>query len=88
MEIAKAFVTKNDTIEKDCSARQSFREHNVSFDLPPDAELQERLSNVLMAIHLLFTEGYNSTQHEDLIRNDLITESMRLCGTDLAGAIK
>ncbi|HRI26189.1 MAG TPA: hypothetical protein PLZ45_16040, partial [Ferruginibacter sp.] len=79
-EIAKAFVTGYDTIEKRLyRARQSFREHNVSFDLPPDAELQERLSNVLMAIYLLFNEGYNSTQHEDLIRNDLITESMRLC---------
>jgi predicted RNA polymerase sigma factor len=34
---------------------------------------------VLMAIYLLFNEGYNSTQHEDLIRNDLMKEALRLC---------
>jgi RNA polymerase sigma factor (sigma-70 family) len=79
-EIAKAFVSSYDTIEKRLyRARQSFREHNVQFELPPAAELDKRLDNVLVAIYLLFNEGYTSTQHENLIRNDLITEAMRLC---------
>jgi RNA polymerase sigma factor (sigma-70 family) len=79
-EIAKAFVSSYDTIEKRLyRARQSFREHNVQFELPPAAELNKRLDNVLIAIYLLFNEGYTSTQHENLIRNDLITEAMRLC---------
>jgi RNA polymerase sigma factor (sigma-70 family) len=79
-EIAKAFVSSYDTIEKRLyRARQSFREHNVQFDLPPSAELDKRLDNVLIAIYLLFNEGYTSTQHKDLIRNDLINEAMRLC---------
>ncbi len=79
-EIAKAFVTGYDTIEKRLTrARQSFRENNVQFDLPPAAELDSRLDNVLLAIYLLFNEGYNSTQHEDLIRKDLINEAMQLC---------
>lgn len=30
-------------------------------------------------MYLLFNEGYNSTSHEDLVRNDLIYEAMRLC---------
>ncbi len=79
-EIAKAFVSSYDTVEKRLyRARQSFREHNVQFELPPAAELDKRLDNVLIAIYLLFNEGYTSTQHENLIRNDLITEAMRLC---------
>lgn len=79
-EIAKAFVSSYDTIEKRLyRARQSFRDNAVSFDLPPDAELQSRMDNVLMAVYLLFNEGYNSTSHEDLVRNDLIQEAMRLC---------
>ncbi len=79
-EIAKAFVAGYDTIEKRLSrARQSFREHKVQFELPPAAELDNRLDNVLLAIYLLFNEGYNSTQHEDLIRKDLMHESMQLC---------
>ena len=79
-EIAKAFVASYDTIEKRLSrARQSFREHNVQFALPAAAELDNRLDNVLLAIYLLFNEGYNSTEHEDLIRKDLMQESMQLC---------
>ncbi len=79
-EIAKAFVTGYDTIEKRLyRARQSFREHNVTFELPSAIEIDSRSDNVLMAIYLLFNEGYNSTHHENLIRNDLINEAMRLC---------
>ncbi len=79
-EIAKAFVTGYDTIEKRLTrARQSFREHNVQFELPAATELDSRLDNVLLAIYLLFNEGYNSTQHEDLIRKDLMYEAMQLC---------
>lgn len=79
-EIAKAFVANYDTIEKRLSrARQSFRDNNVQFELPPTVELDSRLENVLLAIYLLFNEGYNSTQHEDLIRKDLLHESMQLC---------
>jgi RNA polymerase sigma-70 factor (ECF subfamily) len=79
-EIAKAFVTGYDTIEKRLTrARQSFSENNVQFELPPAAELDSRLDSVLLAIYLLFNEGYNSTQHEDLVRKDLIHEAMQLC---------
>ena len=79
-EIAKAFVTSYDNIEKRLyRARQSFRDNAVSFDLPSEAELQSRADNVLIAVYLLFNEGYNSTSHENLVRNDLIFEAMRLC---------
>jgi RNA polymerase sigma factor (sigma-70 family) len=79
-EIAKAFVTGYDAIEKRLyRAKQSFREHNVQFELPPEAELNNRLDNVLMAIYLLFNEGYNSTQHNNLIRTDLMQEAIYLC---------
>lgn len=79
-EIAKAFVTGYDTIEKRLyRARQTFRENNVQFELPAAADLDNRVESVLMAIYLLFNEGYNSTNHEDLIRNDLMNEAMRMC---------
>ncbi|MES2847566.1 MAG: sigma-70 family RNA polymerase sigma factor [Bacteroidota bacterium] len=79
-EIAKAFVTNYDTIEKRLyRARQSLKENNVSFELPPKTDLDNRLENVLTAIYLLFNEGYSSTHHDDLIRNDLVQEAIRLC---------
>ncbi len=79
-EIAKSFLTGYGTIEKRLyRARQSFRDNQVSFDLPPENEISNRLENVLTAIYLLFNEGYNSTQHEKLVREDLMQEAMRLC---------
>jgi RNA polymerase sigma factor (sigma-70 family) len=80
IEIAKAFVTSYDTIEKRLyRAKQSFRENNVQFELPSAAELNNRLDNVLIAVYLLFNEGYNSTQHNNLIRTDLMQEAVCLC---------
>ncbi len=79
-EIAKAFVTSYDAIEKRLyRAKQSFRDNKVQFELPHPQELHKRLDSVLLTIYLLFNEGYNATQHEDLVRNDLISESLRLC---------
>jgi RNA polymerase sigma factor (sigma-70 family) len=79
-EIARAFISNYDTIEKRLyRARQSFRDNKVSFALPVGDELDNRLQNVLVAIYLLFNEGYNTTQHEKLIRSDLMKEAMRLC---------
>jgi RNA polymerase sigma-70 factor (ECF subfamily) len=79
-EIAKAFVSSYDAVEKRLyRARQNFRENKIEFELPPQHQLEERLENVLLSIYLLFNEGYNSTSHEELIRKDLMQEAMRLC---------
>jgi RNA polymerase sigma factor (sigma-70 family) len=78
-EIARAFITTNDNIEKRLyRAKQKFREEKIAFEIPKEQELQGRLDNVLTAIYLLFNEGYNSAQHEELIRKDLLEESLRL----------
>jgi RNA polymerase sigma factor (sigma-70 family) len=80
VEIARAFVCSYPTIEKRLyRARQTFRENNVQFELPTAAKLNNRLENVLKSVYLLFNEGYNSTNHDTLIRNDLMEEAMRLC---------
>jgi RNA polymerase sigma factor (sigma-70 family) len=79
-EIAKAFVCSYDSIEKRLyRARQTFRENKIEFELPPPGELEERLESVLLSIYLLFNEGYNSTNHEELIRKDVMQEALRLC---------
>jgi RNA polymerase sigma factor (sigma-70 family) len=78
-EIAKAFLTNEETISKRLyRARQQFREEKIAFALPGKQELNDRLSNVLVAIYLIFNEGYNSTNHDSLIREDLVEESLRL----------
>src|SRR5436190_5143139 len=78
-EIARAFITSKDTIEKRLyRAKQQFREEKIAFEIPQEKELEQRMDSVLTSIYLLFNEGYNSTQHEELIRKDLIEESLRL----------
>ncbi|MFN7115711.1 MAG: RNA polymerase sigma factor [Saprospiraceae bacterium] len=78
-EIAKAFLANEENINKRLyRARQLFREGKVALEIPTQNEIGARLDNVLTAIYLLFNEGYNATSHEDLIRNDLIQEALRL----------
>lgn len=79
-EIAKAFLTNPDTINKRLyRARQQFREGEVKFEIPQPHQLKKRLENVLTALYLLFNEGYNSTSNDQLIRKDLVSEASRLC---------
>ena len=79
-EIAKAFLTTDDTISKRLyRTKEFFREHRVKLIIPSVDELKKRVEGVLHSIYLLFNEGYNSTNAEDVIREDLIDEAMMLC---------
>lgn len=79
-EIAKAFLTTDETIAKRIyRAREKIKAEQIEMDTPDGNELQERLDAVLKSLYLLFNEGYNSSQPDHLIREDLCEESMRLC---------
>lgn len=78
-EIARAFVTNEEAINKRLyRAREAFRALR-RLDMPHPQDLPLRLRPVLATIYLLFNEGYNSTEHQDHIREDLIEEALRLC---------
>jgi len=78
-EIAKAFLTNEETIAKRLyRAREQFRQQNVRFEFPQPGDLPQRRESVLTAIYLLFNEGYNSSNYDMLIREDLVEESLRL----------
>lgn len=77
-EIARAFVTNQETINKRLyRAREAFRAIG-RVEFPTSGELPLRLRPVLGTIYLVFNEGYNSTDHKDHIREDLIEEALRL----------
>lgn len=79
-EIAKAFLTSEDTVSKRLyRTKEFFRENKIKFVIPNASEIQSRTNAVLNTIYLLFNEGYNSTHSEDLIRKDIIEESVTLC---------
>ncbi len=79
-EIAKSFLTSEETVSKRLyRTKEFFRENKIKFGIPSVDELKNRTDAVLNSIYLLFNEGYNSTNAEQLIRNDLIEEAMMLC---------
>lgn len=78
-EIARAFLTTDDTINKRLvRARKTIRESEIPFNIPEEKELENRLNTVLEGIYLLFNEGYSTSVGEDLIRYELCTEAIRL----------
>jgi len=78
-EIAKAFLTNEETISKKIyRAKEKIKAEKVELNVPQGKELPERLDVVLKSLYLLFNEGYNSSHRDQLIRVDLCQEAMRL----------
>ena len=79
-EIAKAFLTTEETISKRFyRTKEFFRQHKIKLVIPSVDEIKNRTDSVLNTIYLHFNEGYNSTNSEELIRKDVIEEAMMLC---------
>jgi RNA polymerase sigma-70 factor (ECF subfamily) len=79
-EIADAFLTNKETINKRLfRAKEKLREQKIKIEMPPAAQITERLETVLTTIYLLFNEGYYSECQNDTLRKDFCLEAMRLC---------
>lgn len=79
-EVAKAFVTSEDTVSKRLyRTKEFFRKEKIKPVIPQADEILDRTKTVLSAIYLVFNEGYNSTHSDSLIREDLIAQAMGLC---------
>ncbi|WP_248752486.1 RNA polymerase sigma factor [Pseudomonas sp. MWU15-20650] len=78
-EIAHAFLVTPTTIaQRIVRAKAKIREANIPYQVPSLAELPERLDSVLRVIYLVFNEGYSASWGEDLTREDLTREAIRL----------
>jgi RNA polymerase sigma factor (sigma-70 family) len=79
LEIAGSLLSNHEAIKKRIQrAKAVITEKNIRFDIPTGKELQQRLDIVLHVLYLIFNEGYNSSDKEELIRKDLCQESIRL----------
>ena len=79
-EISKAFLTTDDIIAKRIyRAKEKIKAENIQLDVPQSNELSSRIDTVLKSLYLLFNEGYNSSHADNLIREDLCEEAIRLC---------
>ena len=78
-EIASAFLTTEAAIAKRLTrAKQKIRDERVPFEIPIGEELSRRLGGVLQTLYLLFNEGYKASSGDDLIKEDLCQEAIRL----------
>jgi RNA polymerase sigma factor (sigma-70 family) len=78
-EIANAFLTNKETINKRLfRAKEKLRAEKVQIEFPGEAEIATRLETVLTTLYLLFNEGYYSETQDNVLREDLCLEAMRL----------
>jgi RNA polymerase sigma factor (sigma-70 family) len=78
-EIANAFLTKTATIKKRLQrARAVLRNSRFQIRALREPDLTTRLDAVLKTLYLLFNEGYFSRTSDQLIRNELCAEAIRL----------
>ncbi|MBV8084741.1 MAG: RNA polymerase sigma factor [Chloroflexi bacterium] len=78
-EIARAFLVPSPTIgQRITRAKRTLTEAHVPFELPPKADLADRVGSVLEVIYLIFNEGYTATAGDDWMRPNLCFDALRL----------
>lgn len=80
-EIARAFITSEATIaQRIVRAKRKIVDAAIPYRIPQDADLGERLQEVLSVLYLMFNEGYLATAGEAATRRDLAEDAAWLAG--------
>lgn len=78
-EIANAFLVSEATMaQRLVRAQRKIKSANIPYAVPTSEIWPERLQAVLSVIYLIFNEGYATSTGDDLVRDDLCTEAVRL----------
>ena len=78
-EIARAFLVPETTMaQRLVRAKGKIRDAAIPYRLPHEGDLSVRLQPVLAVVYLIFNEGYTASAGEQLVRQDLCAEAIRL----------
>ena len=78
-EIAHAFLLPETTLaQRLVRAKQKIRLARIPYEIPSVDRIADRLAAVQAVIYLIFNEGYADSTGQNLIRNDLCAEAIRL----------
>ncbi len=78
-EIARLFLADETAVaQRLVRAKRSLRDAGARFELPNDSALGERRAAALDVLYLMFTAAHSAFEGEELIRDDLAREALRL----------
>ncbi|GLY39725.1 RNA polymerase sigma24 factor [Amycolatopsis sp. NBRC 101858] len=78
-QIASAFLVPEATMTRRITrAKESIAAAGSTFSEPSPADFGDRLRVVLQVLYLIFNEGYTATSGENLVRDELAAEAIRL----------
>lgn len=78
-EIARAFLVPEPTMaQRLVRAKGKIRDARIPYRIPNAADLPARLGAVLAVVYLIFNEGHTASSGDNLVRDDLCAEAIRL----------